>query len=135
MESDSRQKTLTFRALQARLLAFVNSRINSGEYTERSLAKALGVSQPQLHNVLKGARRLQPGLADLLLFWFGISVVDLLDVDGGTGAGASHSNPQPNARDFDFHQEEGSKESARLRLLRKDPAHSTLARGSKREAS
>ena len=60
-----------------RLLDFLSSRINNGEFTERGLARLIGVSQPQLHNVLKGKRKLQTKLADRILQKFGLSVLDL----------------------------------------------------------
>lgn len=69
---------VTFGALQARLIAFVNMRIQNGEYTERGLARLLGISQPQIHHVLKGTRRLQPEFADRVMARFGITVLDLL---------------------------------------------------------
>jgi plasmid maintenance system antidote protein VapI len=71
----------SFQGLQSRLLVFVRTKINNGEFSERGLARSLGVSQPQLHNVLKGARRLQPDLADLILKFLALSVPDLLSVD------------------------------------------------------
>ena len=69
---------LTFRELQGRLLMYVVRRIRNGEFTERSLARILGVSQPQLHNVLKGARPLKPEFADRLLQHFKIGALDLV---------------------------------------------------------
>jgi plasmid maintenance system antidote protein VapI len=69
---------VTFGALQARLIAFVNMRIQNGEYTERGLARLLGISQPQIHHVLKGTRRLQPEFADRVMARFGVTVLDLL---------------------------------------------------------
>lgn len=69
---------VTFGELQARLIAFVNMRIQNGEYTERGLARLLGISQPQIHHVLKGTRRLQPEFADRVMTRFGVSVLDLL---------------------------------------------------------
>ena len=69
---------VTFGVLQARLIAFVNMRIQNGEYTERGLARLLGISQPQIHHVLKGTRRLQPEFADRMMARFGVSVLDLL---------------------------------------------------------
>jgi plasmid maintenance system antidote protein VapI len=53
-------------------------RIHNGEYTERGLARLLGISQPQIHHVLKGTRRLQPEFADRIMARFGITVLDLL---------------------------------------------------------
>lgn len=70
--------SLTFRELQGRLLMYVVRRIRNGEFTERGLARILGVSQPQLHNVLKGARPLKPEFADCLLQHFKIGVLDLV---------------------------------------------------------
>ena len=69
---------VTFGALQARLSAFVNMRIHNGEFTERGLARLLGISQPQIHHVLKGTRRLQPEFADRVMARFGVTVLDLL---------------------------------------------------------
>lgn len=78
MESYTANGKITFGVLQARLIAFVNNRIKNGDFTERGLARILGISQPQLHNVLKGARKLNPDLADRLLGKFGIDVRDLI---------------------------------------------------------
>jgi plasmid maintenance system antidote protein VapI len=57
----------------------VKLRINNGEFTERGLSRVLGISQSQIHNVLKGARRLQMQLADRILTKLGLSLVDLLN--------------------------------------------------------
>ena len=65
--------------LRNRLLWFVNNRISNGDLSERALARILRISQPQIHNVLKGARKLTPELADRLLRCFGMTVVDLLE--------------------------------------------------------
>jgi len=69
---------VSFRDLQDRLISFVVMKIRNGEFTERRLARVLGVSQPQLHNVLKGARPLKPEFADCIFRYFEIGVVDLL---------------------------------------------------------
>jgi plasmid maintenance system antidote protein VapI len=79
MESFSSLERVTFAALQRRLIKAVNVRIQSGEYTERGLAKLLGISQPQIHNVLKGARKLGFELADRLLSTLGLTAFDLLE--------------------------------------------------------
>ncbi len=94
--------------LQTRLIAFVNSRIQNGEFSERSLARQLGLSQPQLHNVLKGARKLQIPLADSFLAHFGISVKDLLTEEEIKESKASISSL--------------GQDTSRLRLIRKYPA-------------
>jgi plasmid maintenance system antidote protein VapI len=78
MESISGQTRVTFRELKTRLVKVVNARVLNGDFSERGLARILGVSQPQIHNVLKGARRLRTNLADRLLTLLGMSVLDLL---------------------------------------------------------
>jgi len=70
---------VTFDVLRARLIRQVRLRINNGEFTERGLARMLGISQSQTHNVLKGARRLQMHLADRILTKLGLSAMDLMD--------------------------------------------------------
>ncbi len=79
MESESRDGKVTFGALQARLIRLVNARVQSGDFTERGLARFLGISQPQMHNVLKGARKLRPELADRLLSTLDMTALDLLE--------------------------------------------------------
>ena len=98
MESNAGGGGLNFTALHARLLSFVNSRIQNGEISERALAKALGVSQPQLHNVLKGVRSLRPKLADAFLAHAGISIPDLLTKEESSTLsfrGSSKQVPSP----------------------------------------
>jgi len=68
-----------FELLQLRLIAHVQRRVHSGELTERSLARHTGISQPHLHNMLKGARVLSPQMADILLRYLHLSLLDLLD--------------------------------------------------------
>jgi DNA-binding XRE family transcriptional regulator len=77
LESNQRPQSASFETVLARLLAFVNGRIRNGELSERTLARLIGVSQPQLHNVLKGERKLHTTLADALLRHFQISLLDL----------------------------------------------------------
>lgn len=110
MELSSGVESLGFRALQSRLLALVNARIRNGEFSERGLALLLGISQPHLHNVLKGERKLHAPLADILLAKFGISVTDLLQ--------PAEWRVQPEAAE----EPAADLELARLRLLRKRPA-------------
>ena len=110
MELSTPIEPFTFGVLYCRLLAFVNSRIRNGELSERALALRLGISQPQLHNVLKGARKLQNWLADAFLAEFAISVLDLLTAAELSGQDNHHSHAFPSA------------ESARLRRLRKHAA-------------
>jgi len=49
-----------------------------GNLRNVALARILGISQSQTHNVLKGARRLQMQLADRILTKLGLSAIDLL---------------------------------------------------------
>jgi plasmid maintenance system antidote protein VapI len=65
---------VTFTLLLSAIRERANSRIRDGYYSERALARLLGVSQSQCHNVLKGARTLTPELADRLLTLLGLSV-------------------------------------------------------------
>jgi hypothetical protein len=70
---------VNFEVLEGLLIRFVTFRIRNGDCTERQLARLIGTSQPQLHNVLKGARPLKQGLADALLNHFQISILDLVN--------------------------------------------------------
>lgn len=47
---------LNFRELRRRAVSRVQHKINNGEWTERALARVCRLSQPCVHNVLKGAR-------------------------------------------------------------------------------
>ncbi len=78
MESLLGPTKVNFEVLRNRLVSRVKLRINNGEFTERGLARILGISQSQTHNVLKGARRLQMQLADRILTKLGLSAIDLL---------------------------------------------------------
>jgi plasmid maintenance system antidote protein VapI len=73
------ERKASFTVLKERLIRFVNLRIENGDFTERGLARILGISQSQVHNVLKGARRLQPELADHIMRKLDMSVLDLLE--------------------------------------------------------
>ncbi|MBV9034526.1 MAG: helix-turn-helix transcriptional regulator [Acidobacteriaceae bacterium] len=77
LKSCARDERAVFSTIQARLLDLITLKINSGEFTERGLARLVGVSQPQLHNVLKGKRRLQTELADRIMQKFDLGVLDL----------------------------------------------------------
>jgi hypothetical protein len=67
-----------FADLRSALMDTVRSRVRNGELTERGLAKALGISQPHMHNVLKGTRCLSPELCDRVLVQMRISTLDLI---------------------------------------------------------
>jgi hypothetical protein len=70
-----------FSDLQNSLVESLRDRVRNGELTERSLARLVGVSQPHMHNVLKGARLLSPSLVDQILQQLRLSVLDLIDRD------------------------------------------------------
>ena len=78
MESGFGESKPRFATLQARLISLINSRINSGEFSERGLARLVGISQPQMHHLLHGARRLSSYVADLILAKLDLSILDLL---------------------------------------------------------
>jgi transcriptional regulator with XRE-family HTH domain len=67
-----------FQVLQLRLIALLKGRVRNGEITERRLALLTGVSQPHIHNVLKGARMLSPEVADQILECLRLSIFDLV---------------------------------------------------------
>jgi transcriptional regulator with XRE-family HTH domain len=67
-----------FEELHGRLLLSLRMRLSNGELTERRLARLTGISQPHVHNVLKGKRILSPRAADQILHRLGLSILDLL---------------------------------------------------------
>jgi hypothetical protein len=69
---------MTFHQLHQRLLDHLRGRIQSGQTTERGLARLAGISQPHLHNALKGKRLLSTEMADEILRNLQMSVLDLL---------------------------------------------------------
>lgn len=78
MESISPIPPVSFAVLNARLRQIVKDRIDNGVFTERGFARIVGISQPQMHHILKGQRRLSPEMADLILEKLQLSVVHLL---------------------------------------------------------
>jgi hypothetical protein len=74
-----------FECLQLRLIAHVQNRVQRGELTERGLARRTGISQPHLHNVLKGVRGLSPEIGDVLLRHLHITLLDLLKEEERNG--------------------------------------------------
>ena len=71
---------MDFCDLQERLLRDVKRRVSSGEITERKLARTTGISQPHMHNILKGVRDLTLNNADRILQALRLSVCDLLEI-------------------------------------------------------
>lgn len=68
-----------FRELQFRLIRHLQERIRSGEISERRLALAVDVSQPHLHNVLKGKHTFSVPTADKILRHLRLDLLDLID--------------------------------------------------------
>ena len=74
-----RQPNMNFYDLQQRLLNDLRRRVRSGEITERRLARQTGISQPHIHQVLKGKRVLSPQKADDILRHLRLDLLDLVD--------------------------------------------------------
>lgn len=72
---------LDFQALLQRLVGHLQQRVQSGEITERSLARLTGVSQPHLHHVLHGQRLLSIAMADRILHRLHVDLRDLIESD------------------------------------------------------
>jgi transcriptional regulator with XRE-family HTH domain len=70
---------MTFHDLQQRLLEELRQRVRSGAVTERGLARDTGISQPHLHNVLKGKRILSVEKADCILYRLQIDLLHLIE--------------------------------------------------------
>jgi len=79
---------MTFEGLEAGLRERVRERVRRGEISERRLARQAGYTQPHIHNVLKGARRLNADLADRLLAAMHLRVEDLLEAEASRTAEA-----------------------------------------------
>ena len=68
-----------FRELQLRLVRHLQGRIRGGEITERRLARVVEVSQPHLHNVLKGKHTFSIAMSDKILRHLQLDLLDLID--------------------------------------------------------
>ena len=68
-----------FQELHRRLVLLLLERVRSGEMTERGLARVTGISQPHIHNVLKGKRLLSKDTADVILLELHLDVLDLVE--------------------------------------------------------
>jgi transcriptional regulator with XRE-family HTH domain len=71
-------KQVTFERLQLNLIQHLRTRVHNGEVTERSLARITGISQPHLHNVLKGKRLLSIQKLDRVLSYLELDLLDLI---------------------------------------------------------
>ncbi len=70
-----------FEDLHRRMIAHLLAALQRGDLTERGLARLAGLSQPHLHNVLNGSRRLSNAMADQILRRLKITLLDLLTPD------------------------------------------------------
>ena len=72
---------MTFCDLHRRLIEDLRQRIHSGEMTERGLARVTGVSQPHIHNVLKGKRLLSTETADRIVRQLNKDLLDFIELE------------------------------------------------------
>jgi len=70
---------VNFRELQRRLITHLRALVRSGDSTERGLARITGVSQPHMHNVLKGKRLLSLEMADQVLVQLQLDLLDFIE--------------------------------------------------------
>jgi plasmid maintenance system antidote protein VapI len=68
-----------FREQQRRLIAHLHVLVRSGDATERGLARLTGVSQPHMHNVLKGKRLLSLDMTDRVLSQLHLDLLDFIE--------------------------------------------------------
>jgi hypothetical protein len=68
-----------FVELQKRLVDHLRRQVRSGAWTERGLSRATGISQPHIHNVLKGKKEFSLEMSDVVLRAMNLDIVDLLD--------------------------------------------------------
>ncbi len=69
---------MNFRELHDRLTAHLRRIVGGGQLTERGLARLSGISQPHLHNVLKGKRLFSTEAADEILRRMDLDIFDLI---------------------------------------------------------
>lgn len=69
---------MDFCDLQGRLIGHLRELLRGGETTERRIATLAGISQPHIHNLLKGVRELTPAIADRLLHSLQLDLLDLI---------------------------------------------------------
>ena len=70
---------MLFCDLREALLECVRARVRNGQLTERGLARLTGISQPHMHNLLKGVRTMSPDVGDRILYHLRLSTLDLVD--------------------------------------------------------
>jgi Cro/C1-type HTH DNA-binding domain len=70
---------MTFHDLHGALIHHLNQSVQSGEITERGLARRTGISQPHIHNTLKGKRLFSWKNADAILRELDLDLLDLIN--------------------------------------------------------
>lgn len=70
---------LDFQQLHRRLTLLLLQKVRRGDLTERGIARITGVSQPHIHNVLKGKREFSVRTADTILRELKVDLLDLVD--------------------------------------------------------
>jgi transcriptional regulator with XRE-family HTH domain len=75
----SQEDPVLFSTLQQRLIRRLNDEIRAGKLTERGLARRAGLSQPHVHNLLKGIRSPTAESADAMLRAISVGVWDLIE--------------------------------------------------------
>lgn len=70
---------MTFQEFYRRLILHIQERVRSGQLTERALARLTGISQPHIHNVLKGKRIFSAPVADQILHALKLDLLDLVE--------------------------------------------------------
>ena len=70
---------MNFEEFERRLIAYLQELVRSGEISERGLARITGVSQPHVHNVLKGKRYFSLETADEILRELHMDLLDLIE--------------------------------------------------------
>jgi predicted XRE-type DNA-binding protein len=76
-----------FVQLYQRLASSLRTRIQNGEFTERGLARVVGVSQPHLHHVLAGKRQFSAEMADQVMRRLQLNVDNLVAERAASAAG------------------------------------------------
>ena len=75
---------MNFSDIHRRLARYALRRIQCGAISERALARRAGISQPHLHNILKGKRGFSFLSADMVMEALDLTVEDLLrETDNG----------------------------------------------------
>jgi len=70
---------MNFEELLRRVVAYLREIVQNGDMSERRLARATGVSQPHIHHVLSGKRRLSAEMADQVLHALHNDLLDFIE--------------------------------------------------------